>query len=375
MNSKYNILYLHNTSYLGGAEKSLLMIIDNIDKNKFNPIFACPSNNIFGEELKKRAVLVKNVEYAKIRNLKGVRNTLNILTQVVRDNNIKLLHSNDLRTNLYASFAGKKFNIPIIWHARNLIYKELIDYEKWLSFLPNLIFCNGEGIAKRFSFFGKIFKKVKIIYTGIDVNKYNPNLDGSLIRKEFNINTDEIVLAVIGRIGEGKGQDDFIKASSIIAKQFGNVKFLIVGSAVTNKDSWREKYLKDLVKKLNLEGYVIFTGFRKDIENIIAGVDIFVLPSYAEPFGRSLLEAMVCSKPVIATNTGGTYEIVLDGKTGILIPPKNPSKLAEAMKKLIVDKDLRIRMGKEGRLKAEEVFDIKKCIKILEKEYIKLLEK
>jgi len=375
MSSKYNILYLHNATYLGGAEKSLLMIVDNIDKDRFNPIFACPSNGIFAEELKKREIKVENVEYAKIRGIKGVMNTVNTLKKIIKDNDIKLLHSNDLRTNLYASFVGKFYHIPVIWHARNLIYKELIDYEKWLSFLPDTIICNGEGIAKRFSFFGKIFKKIKIVYTGIDVNKYNPNIDSSSIRKELNIKKDEIVLAVIGRIGEGKGQDDFIKASSIVAKQFVNVKFLIVGSAVTNEDCWREKYLMNLVKQLNLENKVYFIGFRKDIENILASIDIFVLSSYAEPFGRSLLEAMACGKPVIATNTGGTYEIVSDGETGILIPPKNPIKLAEAMKKLIEDENLRIKMGKAGRLKVKKLFDIKKCIKILEDEYIKLLEK
>lgn len=371
----FNVLYLHNTAYLAGAEKSLLFLATNLDKEKFNPIFACPSYDQFGEELRSNNIDIENIEFPSIRKIIGVKNTLNKLMKIVKKHNVDLIHANDLRTDLYASFIGMICHISVIWHARNLITKEMFDYEKYSSFLPDAIFCNGSVIAHRFSFRNKLFKKVKIIYTGVDISIYNTCISKNEIRREFNIKDDEIVFGIIGRIGRGKGHKYFIEAAFNILKTYQKIKFLIVGESLFQKDKQIEEDARLLVNKLNIQNEVIFTNFRKDIPQIMNALDVFVLASEAEPFGRSLLEAMACGKPIIATNSGGTPEIVLNGETGILVPSGNSEALTRAMEIFIKDKDLRLKIGNLARKRAEEVFDIKKCIRLLEEEYIKLLAK
>ncbi|MFH1824879.1 MAG: glycosyltransferase family 4 protein [Candidatus Firestonebacteria bacterium] len=373
--AKYNILYLHDAPYLGGAEKSLLTIVDNIDKSVFTPFFACDTKGVFAEELRKRNIICEHIDYAKIRILRGVRDTNKRLDEIINKYNINLLHGNVIRTNLYASMAGKRNKIPVVWHIRNLIYKELIDTEKWLIFLADAVFCNGGKIAERFNLFGKRFKRIKVIYTGIDTKRYNPVLDAKDFRREFGINPAEIVIMTVGRFGVGKGQEIFLNVAAILSKKHLNLKFMIVGGAAMPLDAWREIELKKLAENLNIKDKTIFTGFRKDIENMMACADLFILPSYFEPFGRVLLEAMASGKPVIATSSGGTPEIVTDGVTGLLVPPRDSEKLAEAIDKLITDPDLMKKLSLAGRERAEKIFDIKICIKTLENEYMKVLQK
>ena len=124
-----------------------------------------------------------------------------------------------------------------------------------------------------------------------------------------------------------------------------------------------------------MEDRVIFTGFRMDMDKMMSLADVFVLASHAEPFGRALQEAMASEKPVIATNTGGTPEIMEDGITGILVPTKDPRAMSLAMDKFSTDADLRIKMGIKGRERAKTKLDIKVCIKVLEKEYEGLLKR
>ena len=118
---------------------------------------------------------------------------------------------------------------------------------------------------------------------------------------------------------------------------------------------------------------MVFTDFRKDIPRIIASLDLLVLTSEKEHFGRVLIEAMACAKPVVATNAGGVPEIVKDGETGILVPPKDSSAMAEAIITLLQDKERARRMGLAGRERVEKMFDIKENARKTEEIYKNLL--
>ncbi|MGH2574346.1 MAG: glycosyltransferase, partial [Ignavibacteria bacterium] len=163
---------------------------------------------------------------------------------------------------------------------------------------------------------------------------------------------------MVGRMTPGKGHEEFLNAAKlIINKSKVPTRFLIVGSASYGEELY-EKKIRSLASKLMLNNVIIFTGFRKDIPRILNAVDILAFPSHEESFGVTLLEAMAMEIPVVASNTAGVPDIVTNGKTGILIPPKNPIALANALIGLAENSELRMKLGKEGRRRVENFFNI-----------------
>ncbi len=161
-----------------------------------------------------------------------------------------------------------------------------------------------------------------------------------------------------------------ISAIRDVVNVYPQTKVLIVG----NGDDRYRLYLKAKVKDLELSSHIIFAGFYEDVPHILRCMDIFSLPSLSEGFNRSLLEAMACGLPVVATSVGGNVEIVQDGVNGLLVPPGNPGALASAITKLLKDKEKIRKMGLERRRIVEENFSIEKNEKKIEKLYLQILE-
>ena len=131
--------------------------------------------------------------------------------------------------------------------------------------------------------------------------------------------------------------------------------------------------MEDKVHSLGLESHFIFLGYRSDIKELLNSFDIFVLPSLFEGLPNVVLEAMACSKPVVATAVAGTPEAVIDGKTGYLVPSQNPEALAKALINLLEDEDLLEKMGREGRRRMETHFSLEGQINKFEALYEQLL--
>jgi phosphatidylinositol alpha-1,6-mannosyltransferase len=215
-------------------------------------------------------------------------------------------------------------------------------------------------------------KKIEVVYNGVDTEKFNPKISGDEFRKELEIDKNTNLAGMIGRIVPWKGCDDFIKAAAKVVEAIPHSKFLIVGES---PDGNYIRQLKKLSEKLNINKNIIFTGFRNDIPQILAVLDLLVLPSWEEPFSRVVLEAMAIEKPVIATNTGGTPEQILHGINGLLVPAKDPHALAQAIITVMQDKMKAQEMGTAGRKMIEEGFNIKEHTQKMEALYESLLKK
>ena len=249
------------------------------------------------------------------------------------------------------------------WHQRNLIEKEFIDPDRALAFIPNAIICNSAAISKRFAKRdGRLPDKVHTIYNGVDTKLFRADTSGDGIRDQLGIARDDTVIGIASRFSRNKGHEVFLSAALKLIKESApaglKLKFMVSGGAVFAEDTARERVLRDLVKSMGLEGAVIFAGFRKDMPEVYAAMDIFVLASDAEPCGRVLFEAMASGKPIVATGTGGTPEIVSDGSTAILVPPRDPDAMADALRTLLEDRGKAEAMGRAGRRRVEELFSV-----------------
>lgn len=374
-----NILYLHETSKLAGAENSLILLAKNIDRKRFSPIFVLPEPGPLVEAIKNIGIEVHLIPMPKIRRLRGVVGSLSKLNGFVREKNIALIHSNSIRTHIYGTIASKMAGIPVVWHERNLLIKEKLDPERILSFVPDAIICNSNAVARRFERRGKLPSKVSVIHNGADLAAFSPSVNGKTVRDRFFIKSGDTVVGIVARFDPNKGHETFFRAAGILIKEMRSIgspiRFLVVGGAVFEEDAWYETRLRGLIQNMGIKDHVIFTGVCSDMPSVYAAMDIVVSASEVEACSRVISEAMAMGKPVVATNTGGTPEMVVDGFTGILVPPLDPAKMADAMKQLIRDKEKMAHMGYEGRNKAQVLFDIKRSAVKVEDLYGKILGK
>lgn len=208
-------------------------------------------------------------------------------------------------------------------------------------------------------------KRIAQIYNGVDYIKFMPKLDtGATIPDPININ-----IITVGRLQAVKNFQILIEAiAKLIQAGYQNVKLRIVGNGV-EKDN-----LQRLAESLNIAQAVEFLGDRQDVADLLCNSDIFVLPSLIEGISNTILEAMSCGLPIIASHVGGNPEIVIDNQTGLLFQTKNVSELTTAIEKYIKDKNMRCQHGNNSRKRIEEQFSLESMVAQYESTYHQLIK-
>jgi glycosyltransferase involved in cell wall biosynthesis len=268
---------------------------------------------------------------------------------------------------LYAGLSARKWGIPTLWHVR------VIDSEGWydklLAGLSTKIIAISEAVMKRFQWLhAKQPDKVKMIYNGVDIDAFHPDIKADHIREEFNIRMSSPIIGIIGNLLKWKGQRNFLQAASEIVKVIPDAKFLIVG------DGEDKGYLMNLCHRLGLGDCVFFTGRRYDIPKLMAAMDVIIHASVeAEPFGRVVIEGMAMGKVVVATNAGGVREIIENDVTGFLIPPRNSSVMAEIIVQLIKDPARRKDVEINARRRVERYFSLQEHTRQIENLYRQII--
>jgi glycosyltransferase involved in cell wall biosynthesis len=185
-------------------------------------------------------------------------------------------------------------------------------------------------------------KLIEVIPSGIDFSPFDDVPIWNYLHREFNFAPDDYLVGIVAHLADHKGHKYLIKATQLLREQTDKIRVIVVGEGPLRLD------LTKKAKELNVDDIVYFLGFREDVPQILSSLDLFVLSSYLEGMGSSLLDAMACSLPIVATQVGGIPEVVINDETGILVPPRNPSSLAKAILKLYHDKDLATRLGQRG---------------------------
>jgi glycosyltransferase involved in cell wall biosynthesis len=373
-----SILFINHSSQIGGAEISLRELIQALDRRMFKPIVACPPGGQFADEIERSGIVVHRVNIARFkrsgkvsgiaRQAVGMPAAARALMAIVREHDVRIVHSNSTHAHVYGALVARLAGIPSVWHVRDSVRLGMTG--RILQSLSSKIVVPSRSAVQSVFGGGMEQGKIVVIPNGIDLKKWSSESaalqdsrmgsGGAInIRKEYGIGENEIVIAMVAQLVPWKRQHDFIAAAGLVARKRPDVRFFIIGEDMFGD---HRRYAEDLRKTagdLKLDGRVVFTGRRNDMVDAMASIDVLVLPSLNEPFGRVVIEAMAVKKPVIATNDGGPAEIIEDGVSGFLVPPRLPSALAESMMSLIDDTDRRKRMGSAGRKIAEARFDIR----------------
>ncbi len=248
-----------------------------------------------------------------------------------------------------------------IWHVREFFTefgKLWNTYQWYMNWLADEIVCVSTPVAQQYD--SRIrAHKVRVIHNGLPLDEFGP-VEAERVRafrKQFGLGQNRLV-GVVGRIKYGrKGQDIFVRAVAQLKDKFPDVTYVLIGSPFPGN----EQHLLDLqalICEVHLEDRIIYTGDVADIKAAYAALDISVLPSaLPEPFGGVVIESMAMGKPVVGTRYGGTLEQIDDGVTGYLVPPNDPTALAEALACLLRDDELRQRMGAAARERFLRLFE------------------
>jgi glycosyltransferase involved in cell wall biosynthesis len=370
---QHNILFTSlSGKMLGGGQRSLLLLLERLNRKKFKPFLVCPSE---GSLIQKAEKLDIETTLIKMRRIKSVNvfstaATVFRFKELIKKKSIDLIHTDSPRQAFYAGRAARVTETPLIWHVR-VSTREKRSFEKYLFNHAHKVIAVSKAASQRFDGFPLAQEKVVVIPNGVDLTEFVKEQPDSKLKEKLNVQEEGILVGTLGQLIPGKGQEVFLKAASLVLKHIPQVKFMVVGDG---NRAYREK-LEELSKTLGISETTVFTGFREDIPRIMNTLDIVVLPSttHLEGLSRVIIEAMASSTPVIATNSGGNPEAVEDGATGLLVPPEDPSRLAECILTLIKDKTKRKQMGEAGRKRAEKLFNIEKNVSRIEKVYEELL--
>jgi len=309
------ILFVDHAAALGGAEKSLLLLMQHLDRQQWQPHLACVEGEL---RIAATAVNIPThpITLPRLRKstsfIKNLRQAANDIAQIAQGIGAVLLHSNTIRAAMYTAVTAQTTKLPFIWHMRDFWLSETIPNRLWLDRWGKRWLCNAATvvIANSHAVAAQIpcAQKVRVVHNGIDLERFGETSALSAaetavsptFRHQFNIPLDVPLVGTVGRLRPWKGQDRFIRIAAEIAKSIPSAHFVIVGGSPFQVNDGFEKKLHQLAAKHNLTNRITFTGHLQDVGSALRALDIFVHAGAPEPFGLVNVEAMAMGKPVVA---------------------------------------------------------------------------
>ncbi len=376
---KCNILYVIDNIEFGGGERVFSQIIRGLDKERFGVFVASNPGGIFEKKLMEVGIKIDPVRMTNRYNL-GI---ISRLKKIIKTMDVRIVHSQGGRADFFARTAARISRVPIIISSIAMLV-EGYDVGILRKSLYVLMDRQTERWVDRFIILSEASRRTLIeghkippekivkIHNGIEIEEYDPDIKQvrnkkSELRRELGLKSDVPLIGAIGRLVWQKGFEYLLHAIPQVIQDIPEAKFLIVGEGPLRSR------LEELSERLRIEDNIIFTGFRSDIKDILATIELLAMPSLLEGLPLVLLEGMAMAKPIVATRIDGITEVMENGETGLLVPAKNPHELAEAMKEILKNKTKAGLLSQNARKIVEKKFSVKKMVEQTEQVYEKLL--
>ncbi|HYM87542.1 MAG TPA: glycosyltransferase family 4 protein [Nitrospiraceae bacterium] len=352
------ILYVHGIEAIGGAERDLISLLKTLDRDTWEPHVVCPGTGPFRDLLHAIAVPTHALTlppWRKLRSFFQRRSAAQRLGALVDQLDPALIHVNDIWwvPHTVRAIASRRSNpVPIVAHVRQEIEPAKVQ-RYWLDRVEAVIAISRQ-IEQSLIAGGVAVKKVRTLYSGIDLFKRQLTHDGQAIRQMIGIPDGAVLLGTIANLFPRKGYEVMLQALPAIVRAAPTVHYVIVG---TDGSDYADR-LKQLAHELKIADRVHIVGFQDPVQPFLASLDLYVHPALMEGFGIAVVEAMAMGKAVVATTTGGLPEVVAQGETGLLVPPGDVESLAATVVSLLQDRVRREQLGRNGSARVHEHFSL-----------------
>ncbi|WP_240469515.1 glycosyltransferase family 4 protein [Cyclobacterium sp. SYSU L10401] len=362
------VLMLHGSSDVYGASKIFLLTASVLKQNGIGLVVVLSEEGPLSQQMQELGIRVEFVRLGVIRrkyfNAPGLFNRIKVMYNAYKK--LASLAKNEGVTHIYSNTAAvwvgallaRKRKYTHIWHLH-----EIIGRPEWFSAMMGKLVQNGSDEVIAVSGAVKAHwekyisgNKLHLVYNGIDYNAYL--YETKNLREELGIPKEACVIGMVGRVNSWKGQEYFLQISEELNKKFLDLHFLLVGDAFPGEECLFDGLEQKILEK-TFKDKIHNLGFRQNISQVLATMDIFILPSILpDPFPTVVLEAMAAAKPVFATAHGGALEMIEEGRTGYHIPWDNASAAAEKVEKLIENKNQIENIGLNARRSVLENFSL-----------------
>ena len=379
--AKRRVLYCDHTVALSGGEIALLNLIRNLDRNRFEPVAALFARGPLNDRLRHLGVEVHEILLDPA--ISGVRKDtlagrgllramlspampgfVRSIRLLIQRECIDIVHTNSLKADILAGLAARGARRHLIWHIRDRIAEDYLPrsavrlMRALTRTMPHRVIANSQATLDTLRFLPDNRKGV-VVHDGMDpiptIPPYPP--------------PGPPVIGLVGRIAPWKGQHVFLEAAAIVRRSFPAARFLIVGTTLFGETEYAARVRAECTA-LGLDDVMTFTGFVEDVGRVYGQLAVLVHASTVpEPFGQVVLEGMMYGRPVVATNAGRVPEIVVDGKTGILVPPGDAAAMASAIETILKNPGMAVSMGQAGRERALAEFPMNKVARKVEAVY------
>ena len=361
------VLYLSHAFMVGGAEEMVLNLVRHLP-DRFEPAVMCINQaGPIGEEIR-----LSGVPFSVLGLTPGVSRPLDVLRlrDALHAAAPDIVHTFLLTGSLYGRFAAMMSGVPIVIGTEVNIYENKkrlhAELERWLMHGTDAVIASAESVKEHYvSQVGADPAKVDVIYNAVDWAQLQTTMTRDEFRESIGVPLDAPAAGIIARLTQQKAHRVLFEALS--RPELGALQLVVVGDGELGDE------LKSRAASLGIERRVHFLGARRDLGNILGGVDIFAMPSYWEGLPLSMVLAMGAGLPVVASRVAGIPEVVHDGVSGMLVDAGDVTQLARALATLVQDPPLRARLGEAARAYVRPRFGVDGYVASIASLYDRLL--
>jgi len=367
---RIRIAYFSNAAARGGAEEHILTLLRGLDREYFQPFLICSPE--VAEKLTVDVPIDVRVLPLSLSSPGHLHGAIG-LARFLRQNRIQILHSHLFYASLFASPIGWIVRVPLIIETPHLRESWRHGWFKGSFFIDRLVsrfvdvyiaVSEANGIylreTKRLT-----SRKIRVIQNGSDLNRFQPSHRAPIeLKLSLGFEKDDPMLLVPARLEPQKGHCVLLEALPHVLREFPRARVVFAGEGTLRK------LLEEQTQRLGLGQCVRFIGQQSNLEDWLALCDFTVLPSFYEGLPLAAIESLAAGRPMVATAVDGSAEVVLDGKTGITVPPGDSVRLAVAICQMLSDPESRSLMGQEGRRWVLRHFDEREQIRRTQELYL-----
>lgn len=358
------VLHVLNTLDTGGAEQVVLNLARHIDRDAFRmQVCGLAGEGPLAEEFRRLGVRVH-----ALRRRPGVDPGLCLrLARLMRRERIDIVHTHNAGPWLYGGLAAKLVGARLVHTEHSNLFphqRRLRRAERWLARWTDALIADSEKVKRQLvEGQGVPAAKVRVVVNGVDTHRFNGGPSAPEARQTLHVNGTGVVIGTVGRLVPVKDHRTLLEAFRRVVEARPASYLVLVGDGPMRGE------LVGLAGLLGIGERVRFLGERLDIPALLQAFDVFALSSLSEGMPLTVLEAMAAGKPVVATNVGGIPEAVIEHQTGLLVPPRDPERMAQALLRLLDDEALRGAFGHRGQARARERFDLRQMVETYESAY------